>query len=232
MKATRFMLLLLFLFIEGCSTPPTIVSTIRSQHCTQEITPNYEVKAKLCDQETTKKMLSELEKVPNPFQKILNDYGVRIVLFDGDIRDHLPPFEITDDLEGRKGVFSPTTKKILVSHEGQRINDQSLGRELHEYGHAIDLAIADLPETPYTNRTGYRVSDLREFKNIHQIAMKRVWFKLFCMVDDEKSSEEFFAECFARYYHSAKSRELMKKLIPECYNFFKKMEEYFLTVKT
>ncbi len=199
------------------------------EFCTRFETANYRVEAAGSDLQSVKSIVNRLEHVPDPFQKIVNDYKATVVIYDGDVLDHVSSFEATDDLRNVSGVYVPSVNGIFINHQGHRPDDKSVCLELHEYGHAVDQALASLPGTPYTNETGYYVSGLDEFKRIHETATKRTsWFTLFVMTDHEKDRREFFAECFARFYYSDQSRESMKKYIPECYEFFRKMEKYFL----
>lgn len=220
----------MLLLTGGCASLDSAgpVGAIR-EFCTRFETANYRVEAADGDRQSVENIVNRLEHVPDPFQKIVNDHRATVVIFDGDALDHVSSFEATEDLRNVSGVYVPSVKGIFINHHGHRPDDISVCLELHEYGHAIDHALAALPDTPYTNEAGYYVSGSDEFKQIHEEATRKTsWFTMFVMTDHEEDRREFFAESFARFYYSDRSRASMKRRLPECHEFFRKMEEYFL----
>ena len=224
----------LFVFISvvaasACSTVgPKPVSSV-SQYCTQSVTANHRDSTWDRDPRNAENIVRTLENVPDAFQTLINDFGAVVVVFDGSAWDHVPSYEAGENPESVSGLFVSSTKEILINHNGHQPTDTSVSLELHEFGHAIDRMLADMSNTPYGNNHGYWVSDSPDFRNIHRAAMANPRFRLFMMQPHEESPQEFFAECFARFYHSDKSRESMKARLPECYRFFAKMENYVLT---
>lgn len=227
MRPSKLMALLSLLSLAGCAGTIKPVSVV-DEYCTRNITPEYRVEAEYNDTRSTKRIIKTLEKVPDPLQRMVSDYGATVVLFGGEVLDHIDSYEGTEDLRGVRGVLIPSTKEVFIHYTGHSAEDNSVSLELHEYGHAVDMALAELPGTPYTS-PGFFVSRSKEFSEIHKSSMRNPWFSLFVMARYERTNREFFAESFARFYYSDRTRESMKQLTPECYEFFRKMEEYFLS---
>ena len=85
--------------------------------------------------------------------------------------------------------------------------------ELHEYGHMIDQALGFESNKPLFKRMFEQYRDETifglQYMHLHQASR----------------TEEFFAACFAQYYHSDLSRERLQRNYPKAAKYFERLDE-------
>jgi hypothetical protein len=99
---------------------------------------------------------------------------------------------------------------------------------LHEVGHNVDAAWAQLhmpkPRTARERweqwRHGRKLSATREWRALHR---RHVWPSHY----EQRYPEEAFAEAFARYFHSAETREHFRKHQPDAFLWFERWVESY-----
>lgn len=119
---------------------------------------------------------------------------------------------VIDPDNAHDGVFSPSRKTIFL----KKNVDYAL---MHEMGH-------------YVNFKEDYISESTEFKDIYnaeKAKYKGFYSEMGLSLGSygQKSSSEYFAECFRDYYFSANSRSKLKTNCPKTYSFIQKAVNNF-----
>ncbi|MBS3148803.1 hypothetical protein J4219_08020 [Candidatus Woesearchaeota archaeon] len=169
------------------------------------------------DESAIESTLEELERIPDNIQRIGNNYG-RIVLFAGRLTDQ-PEFEqhtgqrheTAGSWNSIDGCYNRQSRQAFISIYPPPRHSESV--ELHEYGHMIDQAL------------GFE-SNKTSFKRIFEQYRDETIFGIqYMQLHQASRTEEFFATCFARYYHSDFSRERLQRNYPEAAEYFERLDE-------
>lgn len=193
-------------------------------YTTDKIKPRYELRVKKRKERKIEEIINNLEHVPDKIQQICNDYGGKVIIFDGRITEleHMKHYKGQKpkgwelSWEHAPGTYYNKFKEVMIK---QSYDEYGTNLELHEYGHMVDYALGKLMEEG-------RLSDIKEFIEIHEKYSNQKFLGIFnTMKPYEKNfRNEFFAESFAKYYYSKKTRKKLKKEYPEVYKFFKSLE--------
>jgi len=176
------------------------------------------------------RILSTLERVPDPLQKIVNDYGATVVIFDGVITDNesmgywkgvqIPKWSEGKTYDILPGAYSRGYKEALVHQKPSPGSHGSVSLELHEYGHAAAYALGELVDLPEVSDVPYFVSvhkDSRKYENPDgSLRMSNYGYNY---------RDEFFAESFAKFYSSSETKDKLREDFPETYSFLLILEK-------
>jgi Pro-Pro endopeptidase len=194
-----------------------------------EVKVNYRLNVKERDQESIDQILGNLEKVPDAYQKIGNDFEGMIVIFDGNVTDNpsmeswkgkqIPKWKKGKTYDILPGVYSITWKEALIKQNYSEKSHGSVNLELHEDAHLIDHALGvsiGLDE----------ISSSKPFRYVHKISKaKKDKFGSSEMDKYEYDyRDEFWAEIFAKFYYSSESREKLKDDLPDTHKYFVDLE--------
>ncbi|MBW2991670.1 hypothetical protein KY345_00450 [Candidatus Woesearchaeota archaeon] len=196
------------------------------RYSTEAVKANHRISINKRDERAINRILNKLENVPDAFQKKGNEYGGVVVIFDGRITEdkcsaYLGLEQHKEQIkkagfENTIGTYFPFTGEVFVK---QKSRPKGISAVLHEYGHMIDYALVG----------GWMdfSSNEKEFRRIFDISKKYRDFFFFKRMDNHESSDprEFFAESFARYYFSDKSRKKLRKEFPEAYQYLCDLEK-------
>lgn len=188
---------------------------LRSSHLLKDIIilpkePFNEVEAK--------KMIERLDRLPPAILDETRKQGIQILFFNGRLTDQLSAAHLQgkvprgysaditwDDLPG-VGGSKLAHVRIGASEQGK--GHGSINLELHELAHSLKRYVFNGDDL---NATFTRVWE----EEAEVLFMNRRYF-----LDYE---EEYFAETFALYFYSTKSRNELKKLAPKTYEFFSQL---------
>ncbi|MBI5332022.1 MAG: hypothetical protein HZB65_00450, partial [Candidatus Aenigmarchaeota archaeon] len=150
------------------------------RYSSDNIKPVFSVKTKRGDRTAVEKILYVLENVPDAYQKIVNDYGAEIIIFDGKLSEisaipeetiprGYPEWVSIDDLNG---IYEKKKKKIFMS---QSIApgcdwDENECIALHEYGHAVHEALGRVPGNFMKIHKQYKMTESLEDKSKSDLA--------------------------------------------------------------
>ncbi len=219
--------LVLGLVSTGCATkyyPDLSQRKIVRQYSSEEVIPNYKLNVREKDQKSIDNILDILENVPDTYQKAVNDYGGTVEIFDGKITDnesmrHLKGKKIRgsehiSNWDNHQASHVPYEKKILIKQNYSHFSP-CINLELHEYGHITDSALGN-------------ISYKGEFKKIFEDYNRNGIIEFSIGSKYQRDNiREFFAESFAKYYFSDKSRENLEKNYKEIYGYFNNLEKKF-----
>lgn len=198
-------------------------------YLSEQITPNYKFNTKDLDLKSVRKMLLNLQKVPEAIRVLCNNFGGTVIIFDGKMTDN----ECMNNLKGKlaidnppmfwddaNGTYNYNSKTALIKRNSSPVLTVNL--ELHEYGHMLDRVLGKTINWKWDMERASSTADfLSNFIGYKQSGKA----KGYC----SKNSEEFFAETFALYHLSRKFRNKLGKKFPEIYYFFNKLEKIILS---
>lgn len=190
------------------------------RYSTEWVIPNYVLGVDGDCSKLLKGVMDILENVPDCVQERANELGYKVLIVrwpkkDSDSRDKIRPWNwprgtTWNDLPG---WYSPGKKAVVIRLPYSRYDHGSISLELHEYGHMINDAF-DFPafEQPFLD-----VFETSKKKKEH-VFFRRI------MDHEAKKADEFFAECFAKYYFSDRPRHDLREHFPEACEYFRQFE--------
>lgn len=197
-------------FTSACTYP-----RVEGPYTFDRVRPEYTLRT--TDQRAVESTIEELERVPDYLQLIGNRHG-NIVLFSGSITDQ-PEFEqyraerhpTAGNWEHIEGCYQTQRRQIFINVYQSPRNNHHL--ELHEYGHLIDHALGHASERP-------------TFRHVFERCANETLLG-FSLLSPHESSHptEFFAVCFANFYHSNVSRERLQRKHPLAFEYFERLDE-------
>ena len=172
------------------------------------VSPRVEIRLK--DPARSTDVLRELRKIPDSWLRIGNRYGVT-VLFEGSITNQPEWVSKRFLIHPRTntpwivlaGVYSSRRRTAYVGVDSFPHGSGNLA--LHEWGHLVDEALGDNAESCDWIWVHSGAKDLHPYL--------------------EKYPDEFWAECFARYFGSAGSRTKLKAERREAFNHFRSLDK-------
>lgn len=198
-------------FLTACASPqskPTGVSRM-----------DVSFKVSKFDDEALLEVLTELNKVPRWYRKVVDDYEGKMVLAEGSLVDYVefadnagvfhPTAGLWDNIPG---AYDKTTKQafIIVGRQGG-----SGSLPLHEYGHLLDDALG----TPSRDM---------DFRAIFSVCRIRERYGRPVMRDHARldmDAEEFWADSFTDYHRGVESRAELLDYFPESFHYFSRLEK-------
>ena len=155
-----------------------------------------------------------VDRLPREVQRVVDNYTF---ILDDKAEETIEKYGYTK--QTAYGLHVTTDKVIVVNnyrynrHKNENDYWYNIYYELtfyHEIGHAVDFA---------TSEIGYR-SQGQEFFNIYLQERDNLNFGL--SQEYHKSlTQEFFANAFANYFYSAKTKQLLKENLPQTYTYIR-----------
>ena len=168
--------------------------------CTEpsELVIRYELRAAEIDDD----IADALRCVPASHQELANRFGAKLVIDDEPLEKAFPQIEV-DPVSELAGVYDPKTRTLYVNQRKRYPGKTTL----HELGHLVDHALGDPSERePYTS--------------IHAAARARGDLALRLAA----SPREHFAESFARYYFSDRTRRRLQEQDARTWEYFRDLK--------
>ncbi|GBE20166.1 hypothetical protein BMS3Abin17_00902 [archaeon BMS3Abin17] len=199
------------------------------KYSSDKVIPDYILRVKDKDSKKIRKMKDILENVPDAIQKKINDFGGKVLIFEGKMTDnpelsHLKGtflgYRRVEDLEAtywRKPRIAAVKLVLSGSYGGGN-------PVLHEYGHLGDHAFGDISESSEfrkvyeANPCTSSYSDGLPLCNSSSVFLSRSEYAYL---------HEYFATLFADYSFSDRLRAKLKKEYPEAHEFFTNFTMYY-----
>ncbi|WP_110927751.1 anthrax toxin lethal factor-related metalloendopeptidase [Bacillus massiliglaciei] len=172
------------------------------------------------DMEETKQIIHTIDFLPNSLLSKINNQHIHLKLFNGSLTDNQQAADLRgetprgyknkdtkwDDVPGMGGgrtVFI----KIGASEKGK--GHGSVNLELHELAHSVDRIVFD------------QIREDGKFLAIWREEAPRLFPNNAYFID---YPEEYFAECFAMYYHDQFNRGVLLHLAPKTFHYIERLK--------
>jgi hypothetical protein len=216
-----------------------LLSNVASSHpnwpyTTDKIKPRYELKVQTRKEKRIEKIISNLEHVPDQVQQLCNDHGGKVIIFDNNIADleHMrylkyqkPRGWYRGEWEAVVGAYNIRNKEVMIKQKYYKAQASSVNAELHEYGHMVDYIFGETISEEIKGTK--RLSNTKRFIKIHEKYANKKVLGIFDVLEPyfKYLRDEFFAERFAEFYYSKKTRKSLERKFPEAHEYFKLLEE-------
>lgn len=163
-----------------------------------ELSLRYELRAAELDDD----IVDALRCVPAAHQELANRFGAKLVIVDDALEKVFPQIEV-DPVSELAGVYDPDTRTLYVNQRKRYPGKTTL----HELGHLLDHALGD-------------PSEREPYISIHSAARERGDLALRLAA----SPREHFAESFARYYFSDRTRRRLQEQDARTWEYFRDLK--------
>ena len=203
-------------------------------YTTDKVKPRYELKVNKRNEKSIEKIISNLEHVPDQMQQICNDHDGKVIIFDGNVADlkymrylkyQKPRGWHRGEWEDVIAAYNTLTKEVMIKQEYYKAQTSSANAELHEYGHMVDYIFGEIISEKMNGMK--RLSNAQKFRKIHEKYANKKVLGMFDVLEPyfKYLRDEFFAERFAEFYYSKRTRKMLERKFPEAYEYFKSLEE-------
>ena len=203
-------------------------------YTTDKIKPGYELKVNKRKEKSIEKIISNLEHVPDQMQQICNDHGGKVIIFDSNVvnlknmrylKYQKPRGWYRGEWEDVIAVYDTINKEVMIKQEYYKVQTSSVNAELHEYGHMVDYIFGETISEEIKGTK--KLSNTQKFRKIHEKYANKKVLGIFDVLEPyfKYLSDEFFAERFAEFYYSKRTRKMLEQKFPEAYEYFKSLEE-------
>src|SRR5699024_4412334 len=181
------------------------------------------------DKEEAQEMINRLGKIPERIVRETVDAGATFLIIDTKLTDQ-PEFEdlkgvVPRGWEGDESTWSDvpgaggSASAARIGYSDYGKDHASNNLELHEFSHAIDDYVL-----------GYTISDLGEFKDIHDKEQTDLFPEDVPGNDYYDYASEYFAEAMAMYFLDNAQTDKLQERAPETYHFIDHLVERVLSV--
>ena len=203
-------------------------------YTTNKIKPRYELKVNARKEHRIDEIINNLEHVPDQMQQLCNDCGGKVIIFDSNIADlenmrylkyQKPRGWYYGEWESVIGAYNIINKEVMIKQEYYKAQTSSVNAELHEYGHMVDYIFGENISEEIKGTK--RLSNTKKFTKIHRKYTNKKFLGIFDIEEPyfKYLRDEFFAERFAEFYYSKRTRKSLERKFPEAYEYFKSLEE-------
>lgn len=180
------------------------------------------------DEEEAQKMINRLGKIPERIVRETVNAGATFLIIDTKLTDQ-PEFAdlkgvVPRGWEGNDSTWSDvpgaggSVSAARIGYSDYGKDHASNNLELHEFSHAIDDYVL-----------GYTISDLGEFKDIHDREQTELFPENVPGNDYYDYASEYFAEAMAMYFLDNAQTDKLQERAPETYHFIDVLAERVLS---
>lgn len=203
----------------------SFIIPVRASELTYDkFSPSIEYRHTTSDNETARKFLAEIEKIPDHIQQLIEERGGKIVFFNGSLTDnpefhkhkgkHPPGWDtkyIWNDFSA--GYSLPTKTVFLGVH---RTKYEMRDPSLHEYGHCFDFVIGEyLYNTPISKIPA--ISDIIQREPFNYSYLNR--------------PREYIANSFEQFYRGEETKKSLKENQPVIHKFLSNIESRIINAQ-